>query len=57
MKGLENTDMEDIMNASSTRQAQAVCNFAYPFNDLKRTNVLGTEFAARSRLQGPRVVI
>jgi len=37
MKRFENPDMKYIMNTGFSRLAELVCNFAYPFNDLKRS--------------------
>ena len=57
MKWFENPDMKYIMDTGSSRQAEPVCYFADPFNDLKRTCILGPELPSCSRLQGSGVAI
>jgi hypothetical protein len=49
VKGLEDVDVEDVVDARILWQLEVVSDVADAFLDLERTCILGAQFAAHSR--------
>jgi hypothetical protein len=52
VKGLEDADMEDVVDVRTLWQLEAVSDVADAFLDLERTCILGAQLAAHSRDRG-----
>jgi hypothetical protein len=49
VKGLEDADVEDVVDARTLWQLEAVSDVADAFLDLEQTCILGAQFAVHSR--------